>query len=63
MKYPALGEFKLQRAGSLPMMECQEDGRLDDASEEWLDRMQEAEENRQAVVKRTKTRVKPSWEH
>lgn len=63
MKYPALGEFKLQRAGSISLMANQGDGLLDEASEEWLDHMQDAEESKQVILKRSKTRVKPNWEH
>lgn len=64
MKYPVLGEFKLQRAGSMPLIVNQGDGRLDDISEDWLERMQDAEESRELVVKRSKTRVKPdNWEY
>lgn len=62
MKYPALGEFKLQRAGSMSLMANQGDGRLGEASEEWLDHVQDAEERKQAVMKRNKTRVKANWE-
>jgi hypothetical protein len=58
-----LGEFKLQRLGSFPIMSPADRNILDDEAEEFFEMMQDAEESRALSTKKMRTRVKPNWEH